>query len=365
MAADHTLGKIAEALGAEAAGDLSLPISGVAEPAMAGPTELALAMDPKFAESLGAGRARAAVLWQGADWQALGLEGAIFAPRSRYVLAGVSRVFARPLHLAPGIHPSAVVEEGAVLGEDVRIGAFSYIAAGARIGDGARILNHVSIGADAQIGPDALIHPMVHIGARVRIGARFIAQPGAMIGGDGFSFVSPSRDAVEEARETGQITDASRTAGFARIHSLGAVWIGDDVEVGANAAIDRGTVSDTRIGDGTKIDDHVDIGHNVQIGSHCLLCGQSGVAGSTVIGDRVVLAGQSGLADHIKVGSDVVITAASGVASNVPSGRIMMGTPAFPMDLAVDSYKALRRLPRLLKKLDATQKRVPKDGSNE
>lgn len=365
MAEHHTLGSIAEALGAEAAGELSLPVTGVAEPATAGPSDLALAMDPKFAAQLAEGQARMAVLWQGADWQALGLAGAIFAPRSRYVLAGVSRVFARPMHLAPGIHPSAVVEEGAELGADVRVGPFTYIAAGARIGDRAQICNHVSIGAGARIGPDSVIHPQVHIGDGVRIGARFIAQPGAMIGGDGFSFVSPSRDAVEEARETGQITEASRTTGFARINSLGAVWIGDDVEVGANAAIDRGTVSDTRIGDGTKIDDHVDIGHNVQIGKHCLLCGQSGIAGSTVIGDRVVLAGKAGLADHITVGSDVVITASSGVASNVPSGRIMMGTPAFPMDLAVESYKALRRLPRILRKLDATQKRVPKGGSNE
>lgn len=365
MAADHTLGSIAEALGAEAVGDLSLPITGAAEPAAAGPTDLALAMDPKFTESLGQGRARSAVLWQGADWQALGLDGAILAPRSRYILAGVSRVFARPVHLAPGIHPSAVVEEGAVLGEDVWIGPFTYIAAGARIGDRARICNHVSIGADVQIGPDSLIHPHVHIGDRVRIGARFIAQPGAMIGGDGFSFVSPNRDAVEEARETGRITAASRTPGFARIHSLGAVWIGDDVEVGANAAIDRGTVSDTRIGDGTKIDDHVDIGHNVQIGRHCLLCGQAGIAGSSVLGDRVVLAGQSGVSDHLTIGSDVVVTGGSGIASDVPPGRIMMGSPATKMSVSVESYKALRRLPRILQKLEAAQKRVPNDGSNE
>ena len=361
----YTIDEVARALGARAFGATQITVEGVAEPADAAPGDLALAMKPDYAEGLAQGRARAAVVWDGADWQAMGLEAAIVAPRPRYVMSGLTRLLDPGQGWGGGIHPSAVVEEGAVLGEDVRVGPFTYIAAGARIGDRGRILNHVSIGAGAEIGPDAMIHPQVHIGDGVRIGARFIAQPGAMIGGDGFSFVSPSRDAVEEARETGQITAASRTAGFARINSLGAVWIGDDVEVGANAAIDRGTISDTRIGDGTKIDDHVDIGHNVQIGRHCLLCGQAGVAGSTVVGDRVVLAGKAGLADHITIGSDVVITASSGVASNVPSGRIMMGTPAFPMELAVESYKALRRLPRLLKKLDATQKRVPKDGSNE
>lgn len=361
MPRPHTIRAIAEALGAEAAGDLDLDVTGVAEPGTAGRDDLALAMEPKFAETLGAGQARAAVLWQDADWQALGLEAAIFAPRSRYVLAGVGRVFAPPLGLAEGIHPSAVIEAGAELGEGACVGPFVYIAAGARIGAGARIFNHVSIGAGAVIGRDALIHPHVHIGPRVVIGDRFICQPGAMIGGDGFSFVSPSRDAVEEARETGQISAASRTPGFARINSLGSVRIGDDVEVGANAAIDRGTVSDTRIGDGTKIDDLVDVGHNVQVGRHCLLCGQSGIAGSTVLGDRVVLGGKAGVADHLTVGSDVIVAGASAVSSNVPPGRLMMGNPAMKMDLNVASYKALRRLPRVLAKLDALQKRVSKD----
>ncbi|NNU80550.1 UDP-3-O-(3-hydroxymyristoyl)glucosamine N-acyltransferase [Halovulum dunhuangense] len=360
----HTLGSIAEALGATAEGRLDLAITGVAEPARATESDLALAMEPKFAETLGQGKARAAVLWQGADWRALGLEGAIFAPRSRYVLAGVGRVFAPPLTLPHGIHPSAVIEPGAILGEDAWVGPFTYIAVGARIGPRARILNHVSIGADAVIGADALIHPHVHIGPRVVIGDRFICQPGAMIGGDGFSFVSPSRDAVEEARATGQISAASRTPGFARINSLGSVRIGDDVEVGANAAIDRGTISDTVIGDGTKLDDLVDIGHNVQIGRHCLLCGQSGVAGSSILGDRVVLGGKAGVADHLRIGSDVIVTGASGVSSHVPSGRVMMGNPAMKMDLSVASYKALRRLPRLLEKMESALKRVPKDDSS-
>ncbi|WP_112322684.1 UDP-3-O-(3-hydroxymyristoyl)glucosamine N-acyltransferase [Oceanibium sediminis] len=360
----YTLGDIAQALGAEAAGDLSLPISGVAEPAVAERGELALAMEPTFAEKLGEGAAEAAVLWPDADWQAMGLKGAIFAPRSRYVLAGVARVFAHELHMNEGIHPTAIVEPGAEIGEGARIGPFCYIAKGVRIGPNALIFNHVSIGLDVRIGADAVLHPQVHIGPRVVIGDRFICQPGATIGGDGFSFVSPSRDAVEEARESGTISEASRTTGFVRINSLGSVTIGHDVEVGANATIDRGTISDTRVGDGTKIDDLVCIGHNVQVGRHCLLCGQSGVAGSTVIGDRVVLGGKAGLADHLTVGSDVIVAGASAVSSHIPPGRVMMGNPAMKMELNVESYKAIRRLPRTMAKLDALQKLVSKHFPN-
>ena len=359
-----TVGSVAEALGAEAAGDLDLEICGVAEPGSAGPRDLALAMEAGFAEALSDGDARAAVLWEGADWQAMGLSAAIFAPRSRYVLSGVTRVFEREIAIAPGIHPSAVIEDGAEIGEGAAIGPFVHVQAGARIGARARIGSHVAIGAGAVIGDDALIYSHVTVGARVRIGHRFIAQPGAVIGADGFSFVTPKPGAVEEARATGRITEASRTEGFARINSLGAVVLGDDVEVGANACIDRGTVADTTIGDGTKIDNQVQIGHNVKIGNNCLLCGQCGVAGSTEIGDRVVLGGRSAVADHLRVGSDVIITGASGVSAHVPPGKVMMGTPAIPMDRAVESYKALRRLPRILSRLEGAQKQVSKDDPN-
>jgi len=137
-----------------------------------------------------------------------------------------------------------------------------------------------------------------------------------------------------------------------RINSLGAVRVGDDVEVGANSCIDRGTVADTVVGDGTKIDNQVQLGHNVKVGAACLICGQVGVGGSTVIGDRVVLGGRAAIADHLTVGANSVITGNSGVASNVPPGRIMMGYPAVRMDQNVDIYKALRRLPRLMARLE-------------
>jgi len=201
------------------------------------------------------------------------------------------------------------------------------------------------------IGANALIYSGVHIGPRTKIGDDFICQSGAVIGADGFSYVTPQPGGIEEAKAKGVISAQTSDNAFVRIDSLGGVTLGDRVEIGGNATIDRGTMVDTRIGNGTKLDNQVHVAHNVQVGEDCLLCGQVGIAGSTVVGDRVVLGGQVGLADHIKVGSDVMVAGKSAVSSNVPSGRVMMGNPAMKMDLNIDSYKALRRLPRLLKKL--------------
>ncbi len=349
-----SVGALAAALGAEAVGDVSLSVTGPAEPAAAGADQLALAMDPKFAADLGRGAARAAILWPGADWTGMGLKAAIFAPRPRYVLSGVSQVFDRPPLLQEGIHASAVIDPTASLGAGVSVGAFVFVGPGARIGDGSRLLHGVTIAEDAVIGSGALLHSGVRIGARVRIGDRFVAQPGAVVGADGFSFVTPTTGAVEEARQTGAVSARDQDT-YVRINSLGSVVIGDDVEIGANSCIDRGTIANTVIGDGTKIDNLVQVGHNVQVGVTCLLCGQSGIAGSSVIGDRVVIGGKASIADHLRIGSNVIITGNSGVASHVPDNRIMMGYPAVRMDQNVAMYKALRRLPRLLDKLISGQ----------
>lgn len=283
-----SIAELARALGAEALGDTGLEVSGPAEPSEAGPDQIALAMDPRYAGGLAQGKARTAVLWPGADWEALGLAAAIVAPRARYVLAGVTRVFERAPELADGVHPSAVIDPTAEIGAGARIGPFVVIGARARIGAGARIFPQVVIAEDVAIGAEALILAGVRIGARVRIGDRFIAQPGAVIGADGFSFVTPTPGNVEEARAVGVISAKAQET-YVRINSLGAVRIGDDVEVGANSCIDRGTVADTVVGDGTKIDNLVQIGHNVRVGRTCLICGHVAIGGSTVIEDRVVL----------------------------------------------------------------------------
>lgn len=356
----HTIRDIATALGAQAEGDLDLLVSRAAEPQAAGPGDLALAMDPKYADGLAQGQARVALLWPGADWRALGLEAAIFAPRSRLAMAGLSRMMDAGPVIAPGIHPSAVIDPTAHIAPDAAIGPFVVIGAGVTLGPRARIASHVSIAEGATLGADAMILQGARIGARVTIGDRFICQPGAVIGADGFSFVTPERSGVEEIRTTLGQREEIRQQSWTRIHSLGAVTIGDDVEVGANACIDRGTIRDTVVGSGTKLDNLVHLGHNVQVGRDCLLCGQVGVAGSSRIGDRVVLAGQCGVSDNIFVGDDVIAGGATKIFTNAPAGRVLLGYPAVKMETQVEINKALRRLPRLAAAVAELQKVVSK-----
>lgn len=351
----HTIAEIAAALGAEAAGDVTLTVVRAAEPAMAGPADLALAMDPRYADGLAKGRAVVAMLWPGADWQGLGLKAAIFAPRGRLAMAGLSSLMDPGPEIAPGLHPMTVIDPSAVIGEGAAIGPFVTIGKGAQIGARARIASHVSIAEGVVIGDDALILQGARIGARVVIGHRFICQPGAVIGADGFSFVTPEKSGVEEIRQTlGQRAEI-RAQSWTRIHSLGAVTIGDDVEIGANCAIDRGTIRDTSIGRGTKLDNLVHIGHNVQVGEDTLLCGQVGIAGSSRIGNRVVLAGQCGVNDNIFVGDDVIAGGATKIFTNAPAGRVILGYPAVKMETHVEMQKALRRLPRLAGRVAALE----------
>ena len=361
----HTIRDIALALGAEAAGDLDLTVTGAAEPASATADQLALAMSPAYAGGLKLGHARAAMVWPGADWQALGLKAAIFAPRGRLAMAGLSHMLdAGPL-IAPGVHPMALVDPGAQVGTGAAIGPFVVIEAGVVIGARARIASHVSIADGARIGDDALIFQGARIGARVVIGDRFICQPGAVLGADGFSFVTPEKSGVEEIRETlGQRAEIHAQS-WTRIHSLGAVTIGNDVEIGANACIDRGTVRNTVIGDGTKLDNLVHIGHNVQVGRDCLLCGQVGIAGSARIGNRVVLAGQCGVNDNIFVGDDVIAGGGTKIFTNAPAGRVLLGYPAVKLETHVEMQKALRRLPRLAARVAAMENVMPKSQGHD
>lgn len=353
--------EIATALGAEAFGAVDLLVEGLAEPAAAGPGVLALAMSPAYAPGLQKGQARAAVVWPGADWQALGLKAAIVVPRARLAMARLTQLMDTPHDLPDFVHPSAIVHASAVLGPGVGIGPLTVVGPGARIGAGTQVAGQVSIGEGAVIGAGGLILPGVRIGRRVTIGDRVIVQPNAVIGSDGFSFVTETVSNVEKVRESlGAETLTPTDSTWHRIHSLGGVEIGDDVEVGANSAIDAGTIRPTRIGAGTKIDNLVQVAHNVIVGRDCLLCGQAAIAGSSVLGDRVVLGGRAGVVDNLSIGSDVVLAAGALALSNVPAGRVMMGSPATRMDVQIESYKALRRLPRLLRDLAARQKPVSK-----
>lgn len=361
----YRISEIAAALQAEAAGQLDLVVEGLAEPGKAGPRDLALALDARYAAGLARGAARAALVWPGADWQALGLAAAIFAPRGRLMMAGVTRLFDPGPGIPPGIHPTSVIAPDAEIGPGAAIGPFVVIGPGARIGGGARIAAHVSIGAGAVLGRDALILEGVRIGARVRIGDRFVAQPGAIIGADGFSFVTPEVSGIEEVRATLGKRGEIRKQKWERIHSLAGVTIGDDVEIGAGSCVDRGTVRDTEIGRGTKLDNLVQVGHNVVVGEDCLLCGQVGIAGSSRIGDRVVLGGKVGVVDHIQVGDDVIAGAAAILLTSQPAGRVVLGYPAVRMETQIEINKALRRLPRLARRVSALEGGKPGTDADE
>ena len=355
---------LAKALNGQAVGDVALQVTGACEPQDAAGSLLAIATSQSYMERLPLGQARIALLAEGTDWQSLNLLGAILVQRPRFAMVGLSQAFDHRWRPGPpGIHPQACVEPGAEIGPGARIGAFCHIAAGAVLGENAWLGSHVTLGEGCSIGPEATLMAGARIGAEVRIGARFIAQPGAVIGGDGFSFVTPERSAIENVRESLGDSKGAIPQAFARIHSLGSVVIGDDVELGANSCIDRGTIRDTQIGDGCKFDNLAQIGHNVKIGNNCMICAQVGIAGSSVLGNNVVLGGQTGVSDNLFIGDNAITGGATKVLSNIPAGRVMLGYPAMKMEAQLEVYKNLRRLPRMLKDLARLKKSLP-DSDN-
>ncbi len=361
----YTVSELAHALDAEAVGDLSLVLCNPNQPEFAGPDEIALAMDPKFADNIKRGSAKVALLWQGADWQSFDLKAAIFIKHPRFAMAGVNAAFEKRPYAPVGIHPSAVISPKAEIGENASIGAFVTVEDGVKIGKNARILSHCSVASDTRIGDNCLLYQGVRVGSRVSIGDGFIAQPNAVIGGDGFSYVSPDKGVIDAARAGQHPEIDASAAAFVRINSLAGITIGNDVEIGSGATVDRGTIVDTVIGNGTKIDNLVQIGHNVKVGTNCLICAQVGIGGSAVIGDGTVLAGQVGVADNVTVGENVVAAGKSGISSNVPPNRFVMGNPAMKMDANIESYKAYRRLPKLVAKVENLQKQVSKIVSKD
>jgi UDP-3-O-[3-hydroxymyristoyl] glucosamine N-acyltransferase len=354
----HTIAQIADALGLQAEGATNLVITHAAEPAQAGPEALAMAMHPKYAEGLAEGRAQAAMLWAGADWRTMGLKAAIFAPRPRWAMAGVSEILDPGYEFGDGIHPQSYIHPSAEIADGARIGPFTCIGARTKIGTNARIAANVTVGEDVEIGANVMLHSGVRISARCLIGARFIGQPNSVIGGCGFSFVTPEPSGAEDVRANLTGERRVRQQRWHRIQSLGAVRIGDDVEVGANTSVDRGTIRDTIIGSGTKIDSVCQIGHNVQIGEDCMLCGMTGIGGSARIGNRVVLAGKVGVNDNIFIGDDVIAGGASRIFTNVPAGRTILGDPATKLETQLEIRKTMRRLPRLAAQVSAVHRAV-------
>lgn len=355
---------IATALNARLVGDGSIEIERPVHPADAeGARDLALAMEPKALELLKGSRARAAIVREEGKLREHGLDGYIVIGRSRYAMARLLELFPRPPHAEPGIHPTAAVAEDAELAGDVRVGPFCSVGPGAKIGAGSTLLGHVSVGAAAVIGVRCLFHPGARIGERVAIGDRVIIHQNASIGADGFSYVTPEPGSVESAKESSAV--AATNDELVRINSIGTVILEDDVEVGACSAIDRGTVSATRVGRNTKIDDLVMIGHNCVIGENCMLCGQVGIAGSSTIGDRVVLGGKVGVGDHLTIGSDSVIAAGTMIGRNVAPRSVLMGYPAMPRSDAQELLMHVLRLPRLVEEVAELKRRLGASGRGD
>ena len=258
----------------------------------------------------------------------------------RLAFAKVMRLFHHSYPQMPeGIHPSAVIGQRVNLGREVSIGACAFIEEQVTIGDKVIIFPGVVIGRKSQIGSESIIYANVTIREQTIIGQNVVIHSGTVIGSDGFGY------AKENNRHL-------------KIPQIGTVIIEDDVEIGANVTIDRGTLGATRIGQGTKIDNLVQIAHNVIIGPNCLLMAQVGISGSTVIGSDVILTGQVGVVGHIKIGDGSVVGAKSGVSKSVPSGSIIFGYPARPHTKTKRIEACLNRLPELFKRVKALEEEV-------
>lgn len=314
-------------------------ITQIAPPLLSDENTLALALGEEEIANLAKSKAKAALVPLGVQLEGL---TTIEVERPRLAMMKLLNLFYNAPRVNEGVHPTAVVDPTAKLGENVQIGANVVISHDAVIGDNTKILPNSYIGGGAVIGKNCFFHAGVNVGDRVKVGDDVILHHGVSLGADGFSFVTENPDNIEQARKDGVIKEENIKHVIFKIPSIGSVEIGNNVEIGANTAIDRGTIENTVIGDNTKIDDLVMIGHNCKIGKGCLIVSQVGIAGSCVIGDRVVIAGQAGLADHIEIGSDTIITAKAGVTKSFPEKSIIVGIPAVPRKDFIKQLKTMK-----------------------
>lgn len=299
-------------------------IDGVSPLAGAGEAQLSFLSNPKYASQLASTKAAAIFVSDDVEGDD---DRFIRVANPYYAMASVVAKYFDRRPMPSGISPLASIASTATLGANVAVGPFSTIADDVVLGDGVVIFPNVSIQAGTTIGDGTIVYPQVSIYDRSIIGKRCIIHSGAVIGADGYGF------ATEGGRHH-------------KIPQIGIVRIGDDVEIGAGSTIDRAALGETVIGDGTKIDDLVMIGHNVKVGRNCLLVAQVGIAGSTELGDNVVVAGQSGFAGHLKIGNGVQVAAKSAVLDDVPDGAKVMGIPAIPFREFAKREATLRRLRR-------------------
>jgi UDP-3-O-[3-hydroxymyristoyl] glucosamine N-acyltransferase len=319
-----SLGEIADLVGGEFGGDREKAIHSVAPLASAKNDQLSFLSNRKYASDLAATEAGAILVpkkLEGCDARWIRVEDPYFA------FAKIMNRWFSNRPLPKGISSKAVVAHSAKLGNNVSLGHFAVIGENVVIGNNVTIFQGVSIEAGSTIGDDCIIYPNVVIYDSTRIGNRCIIHSGVVIGSDGYGF-------------------ATHDGKHHKIPQIGIVRIEDDVEVGAGTTIDRAALGETVIGEGTKIDNLVQIGHNVKVGKHCLLVSQVGIAGSTELGDYVAVAGQSGFSGHLKIGNRVQVAAKSAVLDDVPDDTKVMGSPAVPFTEFARRQAVVKRLAR-------------------
>jgi len=333
-----TLGELAERLGATLRGDATVRIRGVAGIREAEAGQITFLANPKYEAYLSDTRASAVIL------NASGPEvsiPALLSDNPYLTFLGALRLFDPGLSERPsvGVHPSAVVSETATLGIGVAVGPLVVISSGAKVGADSVLMAGAYLGPDVVLGPGCVLYPRVVVRQGTEIGGNVIIHSGAVIGDDGFGFAPDGPE-------------------YRKIPQLGRVVIEDEVEIGANATIDRATTGVTRIARGTKIDNLVMIAHNVEVGEHCILCAQTGISGSTRVGRHVTLAGQVGVVGHVTIADEVKVGAQGGVIGSLAPGQSYSGYPAQPHMQAQRNYAALRQLPEALRLLRRLAKQV-------
>ncbi len=343
-----TLAEVAKLVGGTlAGGDPTSFVIGINTLADANVDQLSFLTNPKYARYLKDCQAAAVLIDKD---KAAGLNSPlplILCADAYLAFALLVKHFAPPIpRSARGVHPTAVVEDSAELGDGVSIGANAYIGSKVRLGGGVTIGVGCYIGEGTTLGGESYLHPNVTLREGCVIGARVIIHAGTVIGSDGFGY---AKDGAKQVK----------------IPQIGIVEIGDDVEIGANCSIDRAALGVTRIGRGTKIDNLVQIAHNVVIGEDSVIISQVGISGSTELGDRVILAGQTGVTGHLKIGNDVLVLAQSEVSKNIPANEIWFGSPARPAIKSRKIEAALRSLPEKIREIRQLKKRIAKLEENE
>jgi UDP-3-O-[3-hydroxymyristoyl] glucosamine N-acyltransferase len=333
-----TGGRVVPAQGLDEAAATARVLTGVAGLGDAQAGDLSFLANPKYQGLLPTTRAGCVLI--GAAQPPLPHAVQVVVAHPDHTLAQLVEAFGpKPSHPPHGIHPTAVIGERVSLGARCRIGAYVVVGDDCRLGDDVVLHPHVVLGAEVAVGAGSVLYPQVSVRERCTLGARVIIHNGAVIGSDGFGYATV--DGVHR-----------------KIPQIGGVILEDDVEIGANCAIDRARFSHTRIGAGSKLDNLVHIAHNVEVGPHALIMAQAGIAGSTRLGDHAILAGQIGIAGHLRLGNHVIVTAQSGVGKNLADGAVVRGSPAQENKTELAEQVARRRLPEALERLRRIEARL-------